>query len=183
MPFALHFCVVPDGPGRAHALCAPRADGRIGSGAWPRALCAQGPFSTFANKRNASLDIMYIKFSPDGNFLLCSTNENYIFLMHSFNGKVVQEYTDHQNTSGALDPGFTADGKYVASGTPRRTPRSAGPLRRALALSQSGAVQDCPKLRPELQMYDPRGSYSWPCRPTRHPHTEGGMGWRKFNYE
>eukprot|EP00667_Euglena_gracilis_P014669 EG_transcript_15208 len=78
----------------------------------------QGPFATFAGQGDPSLDVMHLRFSPDGNRLLCATNENYLFLLDAFNGRHVQQYTDHQNGSGcSLEPSFTADGKFVASGS------------------------------------------------------------------
>jgi COMPASS component SWD2 len=78
----------------------------------------QGPFATFTGKGDPSLDVTHLKFSPDGNALLCATNENYIFLLDAFRGDHLQQYTDHVNATGSsLEPSFTPDGKFVASGS------------------------------------------------------------------
>lgn len=75
-----------------------------------------GPFKVF--KIEGKEEINQIKFSPDGSMILCSMNDNKIYIIDSFEGaekKVLQG--DINSTETIIKFDISADSRYVASGS------------------------------------------------------------------
>jgi len=77
----------------------------------------KGPFATFVVHNNP-VEWTGMKFSPDGKYLLLSTNESLIFLIDSFSGAKVQQYQSFANDSGSsIEASFSPEAQYVISGS------------------------------------------------------------------
>jgi len=82
----------------------------------------KGPFASFPIKaestRPKDCDWTGLKFSPDGKFILISTNGSEIKLIDSFQGNVIQNFTGFSNAKQlCLEASFTPDSQFVISGS------------------------------------------------------------------
>jgi len=77
----------------------------------------KGPFSTFKIPREVDCDWTGLKFSPEGKFILVTTNGSALRLVDAFNGSVKNNLLGHVNELGApLEASFSPDGNYIFSG-------------------------------------------------------------------
>ncbi|CDW54793.1 Putative histone h3 lys4 methyltransferase comple x and rna cleavage factor ii complex subunit swd2 [Trichuris trichiura] len=77
-----------------------------------------GPFSTFLLPQDRDCDWTGLKFSPDGNFILISTNGQAVRMINAYTGELIYSLTDRVNGRGIpLEASFTPDGKYILSGS------------------------------------------------------------------
>ena len=75
-----------------------------------------GPFKVF--KIDSGNEIKEMKFSNDGNFLICTTIDNVILIVDSFEGKILKKLQAEINESDLLfKADISADSKYVVSGS------------------------------------------------------------------
>lgn len=76
----------------------------------------QGPFKVF--KIDSGNEIKEMKFSNDGNFLICTTIENAILVVDSYEGKILKTLQGEINESDMyFKADISADSKYVVSGS------------------------------------------------------------------
>jgi COMPASS component SWD2 len=77
----------------------------------------QGPFRVYKID-NVSSEIKQIKFSNDGNFIICTTNEDLILVLDAFEGHVINRLEGDINEGDTfLKADISADSKYVAIGS------------------------------------------------------------------
>lgn len=77
----------------------------------------QGPFKVF-KVDSISSEIRQVKFSSDGSYMICTTNDNLILVLDAFEGNIVNRLTGDINESDVyLKADISADSKYVAIGT------------------------------------------------------------------
>jgi len=78
----------------------------------------KGPFSTFKLDQEVDCDWTGLKFSPDGRYILITTNGSAIRLVDAFDGVVKHNLTGHVNDVGSpLEACFSPDSHYIFSGT------------------------------------------------------------------
>jgi len=78
----------------------------------------KGPFSTFKLDQEIDCDWTGLKFSPDGRYILITTNGSVIRLLDAFDGQVKHNLKGHTNeVGGALEASFSPDSHYIFSGT------------------------------------------------------------------
>lgn len=78
----------------------------------------KGPFSNFKINNENGFEWTGLKFSPDGRFILISTNGSMIKLVDAFTGNILHSFTGHQNSRNIpLEASFTADSQFVLSGS------------------------------------------------------------------
>lgn len=76
----------------------------------------QGPFKVF--KIEANQEIKEMKFSNDGNFLICTTIDNVILIVDSFEGKILKVLQGEITESDIyFKADISADSKYIVSGS------------------------------------------------------------------
>jgi COMPASS component SWD2 len=78
----------------------------------------KGPFSKFLMEPETRCEWTGLRFSPNGQHALLSTNGNVMRLLDAFKGSPVHTFTGHLNNRGvALDGCFSPDSQYVFSGS------------------------------------------------------------------
>jgi len=78
----------------------------------------KGPFSTFKLDPEKDCDWTGLKFSPDGRYILITTNGSVIRLLDAFDGQVKHNLKGHVNeVEGPLEASFSPDSHYIFSGT------------------------------------------------------------------
>lgn len=78
----------------------------------------KGPFATFVSPQEKNFEWTGIKFSPNGKYILLTTNGPFMRLLDAFEGKPLQTFAGFQNNRGVpIDGGFSPDSKYVISGS------------------------------------------------------------------
>ncbi|XP_052781906.1 WD repeat-containing protein 82-like [Mya arenaria] len=78
----------------------------------------RGPFATFKLPQDKDCDWTGMKFSPDGKFIVVSTNGQVIRLIDAFQGTPLQTFVGHTNTKGIpLEVSFSPDSLFVFSGS------------------------------------------------------------------
>ena len=81
--------------------------------------CQKGPFSVFKYPKERDCEWTQLKFSPNGRYLLVSTNSSAVRLVDAINGEPLQTLKiGCSNTQGLpLETSFTPDSTYVLSGS------------------------------------------------------------------
>jgi COMPASS component SWD2 len=75
-----------------------------------------GPFKVF--KIDSGNEIKEMKFSNDGTFLICTTIDNTIIVVDSFDGKILKTLSGEINESDIyFKADISADSKYIVSGS------------------------------------------------------------------
>lgn len=78
----------------------------------------KGPFSTFTLDQEIDCDWTGLKFSPDGRYILITTNGSVMRLLDAFDGQVKHNLKGHINEVGSpLEASFSPDSHYIFSGT------------------------------------------------------------------
>jgi len=78
----------------------------------------KGPFSTFKLDCEIDCDWTGLKFSPDGRYILITTNGSVIRLIDAYDGHVKHSLKGHVNEVGdPLEASFSPDNHYIFSGT------------------------------------------------------------------
>jgi len=82
----------------------------------------KGPFSNFKvpkdKEKEKDIEWTGLKFSPDGRFILVSSNGSMIKLVDAFNGNLVHTFTGHQNMRNIpLEASFSPDSQFVVCGS------------------------------------------------------------------
>jgi COMPASS component SWD2 len=76
-----------------------------------------GPFLNIIIK-SKEVEFTGVKFSPNGKYILLSTRENLIYVLDSFSGEKVQQFTSYLNVNKTtLEASFTPDSNFVLSGS------------------------------------------------------------------
>jgi WD40 repeat protein len=76
-----------------------------------------GPFKVFKID-NISSELKQVKFSNDGTYIICTTNDNLILVLDAFEGHVLNRLTGDINEGDVfLKADISADSKYVAIGS------------------------------------------------------------------
>jgi len=77
----------------------------------------KSPFKVFKID-SISSEIKQLKFSNDGNFIICTTVDNLLLVVDAYDGTVIRKLTGEINESDVvLKADVSADSKYVAIGT------------------------------------------------------------------
>ncbi len=77
----------------------------------------QGPFKVFKID-SISSEIKQVKFSNDGQFMICTTNDNLILVLDAFEGNILNKLTGDINEGDVfLKADISADSKYIAIGS------------------------------------------------------------------
>ncbi|XP_064605009.1 WD repeat-containing protein 82-like [Liolophura sinensis] len=78
----------------------------------------KGPFTTFNLPQEKDCEWTGMKFSPDGKFIVISTNGQIIRLIDAFHGTPVHSFTGFTNSRQIpLEASFTPDSQFVISGS------------------------------------------------------------------
>ena len=78
----------------------------------------KGPFVTFNLPREKQCEWTGLKFSPNGQAILLTTNGSVMRLIEAFHGQPLQTFAGHLNNKGVPVEGcFSPDSKFVFSGS------------------------------------------------------------------
>lgn len=62
-------------------------------------------------------EIKMLKFSNNNDFILCTTSDNYILVINSYEGTKISEIKDYTNENSIIEASFTPDSNFVISGS------------------------------------------------------------------
>ena len=78
----------------------------------------KGPFVTFNLPQERQCEWTGLKFSPNGQSILLTTNGSVMRLIEAFQGQPLQTFAGHLNNKGiAVEGCFSPDSKFVFSGS------------------------------------------------------------------
>eukprot|EP00828_Plagiopyla_frontata_P022160 TRINITY_DN28748_c0_g1_i1.p1 TRINITY_DN28748_c0_g1~~TRINITY_DN28748_c0_g1_i1.p1 ORF type:complete len:141 (-),score=19.33 TRINITY_DN28748_c0_g1_i1:16-438(-) len=74
----------------------------------------QGPFSVQSFK---GPEVLMIRFSLDGQYMLLSTKQSKMLVFHAYNLNEVAKFTDYENNNLLIEGNFTPDSRCVIQGS------------------------------------------------------------------
>jgi WD40 repeat protein len=70
----------------------------------------------FANWKFDCPEIKILKFSNNGDYILCATAESHIFIIDSYQGQKISEISNYSNDNSIIESSFTPCSQFVISG-------------------------------------------------------------------